>query len=187
LFLVDISGSMGDGHLGLARKAAVLLLKRAYVHRDRVAVVAFRNRKAELLVPPTLRAETVSRTLTALTCGGLTPLGPGLAQAIKTLHTARSRDAELETFLILLSDGRANVGSRPGYERMMLEIETLAAALAGLPRQTTLFFDTTEQGKEDVSARRLSELLKARRFLLWKMVRHGRDPAEELTRTVTSG
>jgi len=178
---------MGEGHLGLARKTALLLLKKAYVQRDRVAVIAFRNRKAELLVPPTRRAETVSRTLSSLTCGGLTPLGSGLAQAVRTLDRARSGDAGLETFLILLSDGRANVGSRPGYGKMMLEIETLARTLAGLPRLTTLFLDTTEQGKEDFSARRLSERLNARRYLLWKMVQHGRDPAAELIRIVAIG
>jgi len=180
LFLVDISGSMGEGHMGLARKAALLLLEKAYVKRDRVAVAAFRNRTAELLVPPTSRAETVSDTLTSLTCGGLTPLAAGLSEAKRALDRARHGNPALESFLILISDGRGNVGSAPGFERMHREIEALARTLSAGDRLTTVFFDTTEQGKEDFPARWLAERLNARRFLLWKMLCAGRDPAEEM-------
>lgn len=168
--------------MGLARKSALLLLEKAYVKRDRVAVVAFRNRTAELLVPPTNRAETVTRTLTSLTCGGLTPLFQGLSEAGRTLERARSGNPALESFLILISDGRANVGSLPGYERMHNEIEALAGALSARDRLTTLFFDTTEQGKEDYPARWLSNRLNARRFLLWKMVSSDWDPAAVISR-----
>jgi magnesium chelatase subunit D len=180
LFLVDISGSMGRGHMSLAQRAALLLLEKAYIKRDRVAVVAFRDREAALLVPPTNRVETVSRTLTSLTCGGLTPLCRGLAQAVKTLDRAEAGNAALRSTLILLSDGRANVGFLPGHGRMISEIETLSENLSGRARLTTLFFDTTEEGKEDYPARWLAQRLRARRFPLWQIVRAGRDPAAEM-------
>ena len=84
--------------------------------------------------------------------------------------------------MVLLSDGRANVGSRPGFSTMLAEVETGARVLGCRPRTRVLFLDTTEQGKEDFPARWLAGLLKAERFLLWRMVRSGSDPAAEITR-----
>jgi len=184
LFLVDVSGSMGRARMDLAMKAAHRMLEGAYARRDRVAVVAFRGREAALLVPPTGRAETVSRTLSGLACGGLTPLGAGLAQALKILERARAADPALRSTLVLMSDGRANVGSRPGHRRMISEIEALGASLAALPRLGIVFLDATEQGKQDHPARWLARVLNARRVPLRDLHAAGREPAEEIRRVV---
>ena len=187
LFLVDVSGSMGEGHMSLARRAAVLLLQKAYVKRDRVAVIAFRDQGARLLVPPTNRAETVAKALTGLACGGKTPLGAGLIEAGRVLDRADAGNPSLRSFLILISDGRGNTGSRPGYGFVLGEVEKCAVHLRGRQRLTTLFFDTTEEGKPDHTARWLTGLLGARRFVLWRMARNGTDPAVEIRREVPQG
>jgi len=184
LFLVDISGSMGGRHMELARKVSAFMLVHAYVRRDHLAMVAFRNRSAELVVPPTHRAERVRDTLAGLPCGGLTPLGRGLTLARNTLGNTLRRNPGLQAFLVLISDARANVGPRPGSGSMREEIEWQARGLAGLRGLKILFLDTTEEGKRDTDAVRLSRDLRAQRFRLWRLLRSGRDPAVEIARAV---
>ena len=184
LFMVDISGSMGGQYMELAKRAALILLEHAYVKRDHIAMVVFRDRAAKLLVPPTNQAELVRHIMAGLLCGGLTPLAAGMGLARNTLHKARTGNPGLEMIMILISDGRANVGSRPGYESMQDEIRAGAKALRREPQLRVLFLDTTEEGKVDYSARWLSSLLGAQRFALSSLLRSGQDPAVEIARAV---
>ncbi len=184
LFLVDISGSMGGKYMELAKRAALLLLEHAYIKRDHIAVVAFRDRAAELLVPPTNQAELVRHIMGGLLCGGLTPLAAGMELAQHTLCKARTGNPGLEMIMILISDGRANVGSRPGYESMQDEIKAGARTLLRERQLRVLFMDTTEEGKVDYSARWLSSLLRAERFILSRLLRSGHDPAVEIARAL---
>ncbi len=114
LFVVDASGSMAARKRMVAVKGAVLgLLLEAYQKRDRVGLVAFRGQGAELLVPPTNSVELAERRLRRLPTGGRTPLAAGLALAEQLLARRWNGREAPEPLLVLVTDGRANVGEDP--------------------------------------------------------------------------
>jgi len=83
------------------------LLAEAYARRDHVALVAFRNSGADLLLPPTRSLVQTKRRLASLPGGGGTPLAAGLKVALDLAHGARGRG--LTPSIALLTDGRANI------------------------------------------------------------------------------
>ena len=107
IFTVDASGSAAVARLGEAKGAVELLLADAYTSRDHVALVAFRNRGADVLLPPTRSLVQTKRRLAALPGGGGTPLAAGLDHAARLATLARSRG--MSPTLVLLTDGRANI------------------------------------------------------------------------------
>jgi magnesium chelatase subunit D len=117
LFAVDISDSMGDGpevRMSTALGAAAALARRAYLNRDQVALVTFRDRAATLTVPPTGSVQRLRDRLHRLAVGGATPLADGLRLARDTLRQARLKDPALQAVLVLISDGEATVPLRRG-------------------------------------------------------------------------
>jgi len=115
LFAVDVSDSMGDGpetRMAAALGAAVAFARRAYLHRDQVALITFRDRAAALTVPPTGSVRRVRDRLSQLAVGGATPLADALRLARDTIRRARRRDPELDAVLVLVSDGEATVPLR---------------------------------------------------------------------------
>jgi len=180
LLVVDASGSMGGALMDLARRTAVGLLDQAYLDRDRVAPIAFRHRTAELLLPPTSHPEQVQRALVDLQCGGTTPLAAGLDLAHHTLRDAARRSNAAESTLLLISDGRANVGRRPGLLALEREVDHSARALTRTKHLRLHFLDTTPPGKHDGPARRLAAQLAAEHHLLWQLERAGPDPVQVL-------
>ena len=128
LFLVDASGSTALHRLAEAKGAVELLLAECYVRRDRVALLAFRGERVELLLPPTRSLARARRELAALPGGGGTPLARALDAGLELALRLRRR--EERPLLVLLTDGRANLArdGTPGRERA--EAEALAAARA---------------------------------------------------------
>lgn len=113
LFVVDASGSMGARMRIRAAKAAVLsLLQDAYEKRDKVGIVAFRGRDARVLLPLTRSIDLARRRLARILTGGTTPLAAGLELAWRVLQEEQRREKDALQYLILLTDGRANVGDR---------------------------------------------------------------------------
>jgi magnesium chelatase subunit D len=114
-FGVDASGSMALHRMRQAKGAVHVLLEKAYVKRDRVALLAFRGQEAELLMPPTQSVELARRALDLLPTGGGTPLASALLLAATVAQQARTRGI-YQTVLILLTDGRANVALQKGND-----------------------------------------------------------------------
>jgi magnesium chelatase subunit D len=110
LVVLDASASMETQRRMVATKGAVLsLLRDAYVKRDRVGLISFRDSVAEVVVPPTGSVSLAAMQLSWLTSGGTTPLSIGMYAAVKTLETEQVRDPDRRPLLVLITDGRANV------------------------------------------------------------------------------
>ena len=107
IFVVDASGSQAMARMAEAKGAVELLLARAYARRDHAALIAFRYRGAELLLPPTRSLVQTKRRLAALPGGGPTPVAAGLQLALLTARQVRARG--MAPVLVLLTDGRANI------------------------------------------------------------------------------
>ncbi|KNZ32863.1 MAG: magnesium chelatase [Methylibium sp. NZG] len=144
VFIVDASGSAALHRLAEAKGAVELLLADCYVRRDRVAVLAFRGKTAELLLPPTRSLVRAKRSLAGLPGGGGTPLAAGIDAAL-ALADAIQRRGETP-ILVLLTDGRGNIARDGTPGRQRAGEDALAAArqvrLAGV---TALLLDTSPQ------------------------------------------
>jgi len=126
IFVVDASGSSALNRLAEAKGAVELLLAECYVRRDRVALVAFHGQNAELVLPPTRSLVRARRSLAGLPGGGGTPLASGLDVGGAVADTVRRQgDSPL---LVVLTDGRANIGRDRQPGRPRAEADALLAA-----------------------------------------------------------
>ncbi|MFE1459073.1 putative cobaltochelatase [Streptomyces sp. NPDC058735] len=114
LFAVDASGSMAARQRMSAVKGAVLsLLLDAYQRRDKVGLVTFRGRGADVALPPTSSVDAAAARLESLPTGGRTPLAEGLLRAHDVLRVERLRDPARRPLLVVVTDGRATGGPEP--------------------------------------------------------------------------
>lgn len=106
---VDASGSMGAEQRMEAVKGAVLgLLLDAYQRRDRVALVTFRDDRADVVLRPTGSVEVARARLAELRTGGRTPLAAGIDAGLKVALSATGTSHD--PLLVVVSDGRATAG-----------------------------------------------------------------------------
>jgi len=119
MFLVDASGSVGVRKRMTAVKGAILsMLRESYVKRDRVGMMAFRRDSTELILPPTRSAEYGHRRLEELPTGGKTPLGDALSEAGSFMSTYSKHHPGELCYIVLMTDGRANVPVNAGSDAM---------------------------------------------------------------------
>lgn len=158
IFVVDASGSAALHRLAEAKGAVELLLAECYARRDQVALLAFRGLGAELLLPPTRSLVRAKRSLAGLPGGGGTPLAGGIDAAAALADQVRRR-GETPT-VVLLTDGRANIGRDGLGGRARAEADALAAARQLRAAGTsTLLVDTSPRPQP--AARRLAEAMDA--------------------------
>ncbi|WP_168581288.1 magnesium chelatase subunit D family protein [Gephyromycinifex aptenodytis] len=118
VFAVDTSGSMGAAaRIREVKTACVSLLLDAYQRRDKVAVITFAKREANLVLPPTSSVDLATRLLSSVPTGGRTPLAEGLTQAYELIRRERVRDPHRRALLVVLTDGRASAGGRSALPR----------------------------------------------------------------------
>jgi magnesium chelatase subunit D len=117
LFIVDASGSMGvKKRMAAVKGAVVSLLTDAYQKRDKVGVIAFRKKNAEVLLGITRSVELAQKSLKALPTGGKTPLTVGLSKGYEILKAVKKKDADMVPVIVLVSDGRANSSVNGGND-----------------------------------------------------------------------
>jgi len=144
IFAVDASGSAALHRLAEAKGAVELLLAECYVRRDRVAVVAFRGRAAEVLLAPTRSLARAKRSLAGLPGGGGTPLAAGI-DAVADLADATARRGGTPV-IVLLTDGRANVARNGTGGRAQADADArLAARRVRLAAHPCMLIDTSPQ------------------------------------------
>ena len=159
IFVVDASGSSALHRLAEAKGAVQLLLAECYVRRDEAALISFRGKSAELLLPPTRSLARVRRQLAQLPGGGGTPLASGLALAHELAQSiSRKGDTPI---LVFFTDGQANVTREGVGDRARAEQDVLAAAkhlrASGI---ASLLIDTSPRPQP--RARKLADDLGAR-------------------------
>ncbi|MFN9453337.1 MAG: magnesium chelatase subunit D [Gemmatimonadota bacterium] len=163
IFAVDASGSSALNRMNEAKGAVEQLLAESYARRDKVALIAFRGPKAEVLLPPTRALARARRALTGLPGGGGTPLASAIDLALGLAQQARREGNQV--LCVFLTDARANIGRDGQPGRPKAEADALAAAqairVAGIPG---LFVDTSPRGERN--ARAVSEAMGARYLLL---------------------
>ena len=156
-----------------AKGAVASLLQSAYVHRDQVALIAFRGERAQVLLPPSQSVDRAKRELDILPTGGGTPLASALHQGLELARQARTRGIAQVSF-ILITDGRGNIGlaqaaspanPRPDRATLDAEIAVLAAATvqAGIG---AVVVDTQANYLSRGAARNLATQLHGRYFYL---------------------
>ena len=159
LFVVDASGSSALHRLAEAKGAVELLLADCYVRRDQVAVIAFRGKSAEILLPPTRSLVRAKRSLSGLPGGGGTPLASAI-DAAAALADEIKRKGQTPV-IVLLTDGRANVArdGSGGREKAMADAMASATRLR-LSQAAVLLIDTSPQPQ--ASALQLAHAMTAR-------------------------
>lgn len=147
IFVVDASGSSALNRLAEAKGAVELLLADCYIRRDSVALIAFRNRSAELLLPPTRSLVRAKRGLAGLPGGGGTPLASAIEAAVALAESVRRKGNT--PAIVLLTDGRANIArdGEPGRPRAEADA-LLAARQARAAQLRILFIDTSPRPQE---------------------------------------
>ncbi|RGP41339.1 Magnesium chelatase [Altererythrobacter insulae] len=128
IFCVDASGSAAVARLAEAKGAVERILAQAYVKRSEVALVAFRGESAELLLPPTRSLTRARRALSELPGGGGTPLALGLQTGLQVADAVSSRGRT--PFMVILTDGSANIAADGSPGRNQAKDDALAAARA---------------------------------------------------------
>ena len=159
IFAVDASGSSALSRLAEAKGAVEMMLAQAYVKRSQVALIAFRQSAAEILLPPTRSLTRARRALAALPGGGGTPLAAGL-MAAQQLAEAAKRGGQTPTIAVL-TDGKANVAIDGTANRAaaMDEAHRAATTLAQLALNC-IVIDISPRPREE--AAQLAEALNAR-------------------------
>ncbi len=145
LFIVDGSGSMGArGRMAASKGAIMSLLLDAYQKRDKVGMVTFRRREAQVNLPVTNSVELAGRLLAEMPVGGRTPLSAGLVKGYKQVRNYLNREPSGRPIVIILTDGKSNVSI--GEQKPVDEMVELATAMAQESRVTYVVVDTEEEG-----------------------------------------
>jgi magnesium chelatase subunit D len=150
VFCVDASGSTAFQRLAEAKGAVELLLAKAYVARTFAALIVFRGTTAEMLLPPTRSLARAKALLADLPGGGGTPLAAGIDLAVATALAERVRGRE--PLIVMLTDGRANIG-RDGTAARTRAAEDAqdAARQVALAELVAVFVDTAPRPRGEAA------------------------------------
>ena len=150
IFSVDASGSAAMNRLGEAKGAVELMLAQAYSKRDYVALIGFRDGRADILLPPTRSLVQAKKNLAALAAGGGTPLAMGMNSALN-LATLVRRSGKLPS-MAFLTDGKGNIDleGQPGRQKAMSDA-THIAEMGRTLNIPAIFIDCGRRGNPELA------------------------------------
>lgn len=147
VFVVDASGSSAMERLSEAKGAVELLLAQCYIRRDQVALMTFRGKQVELILPPTRSLVRAKRLLAGMPGGGGTPLASAIRDSVQFGKKLKSKGQT--PLIILLTDGRANVSiDGIGGREIAFKDALSSAHQARLEQLQILFIDTSLKPQE---------------------------------------
>ena len=150
IFAVDASGSSALSRLAEAKGAVEMMLAQAYVKRSQVALIAFRQSAAEILLPPTRSLTRARRALAALPGGGGTPLAAGLIAAGQLAETAAR--AGQTPLIAVLTDGKGNVAMDGSANRTVaMEEANQAARNLAMLGLSSIVIDISPRPREEAA------------------------------------
>jgi len=158
IFVVDASGSAALHRMAEAKGAVELILADCYVRRDRTALIAFRGKVADLLLPPTRSLQRAKKSLSDLPGGGGTPLASAIEQALAV--AAQVRRGGGTPLAVFLTDGKANIArdGTPDRALALRDAEQAARAMK-LSGVRTLMIDLSDA--RGPAARHIAETMGA--------------------------
>jgi magnesium chelatase subunit D len=164
IFAVDASGSMALNRMAQAKGALGRVLQKAYLYRDKVALISFRGEKADILLPPTRSIERAKALIDSLPAGGGTPVATALVRALELAKYARIRRMS-QAMVVLITDGRANIPSGlPGHvdrmnqDEINEELRQIGRAMRSEAIESVVI-DTKSKFVSSGEARNLAEML----------------------------
>jgi magnesium chelatase subunit D len=170
VFIVDASGSMALNRMQQAKGAVTKLLQEAYIHRDQVALIAFRGKQAEVLLPPSQSVDRAKQALDVLPTGGGTPLASAMMLGLETAKQMKSKGTT-QTMLVFITDGRGNIAlthtdsDATNKQKIASEIFALAQSI-NIEGLNSVVIDTQTGYLSRGEAQRLAEQLGGRYIYL---------------------
>jgi Mg-chelatase subunit ChlI/Mg-chelatase subunit ChlD len=108
VFVIDLSGSMLL-NIEAVRNALLKLHRDAYRCRDKVGIVALKDKGAVVVQHPTTNLRVVANKLIGLKISGFTPLAKGMLKAWEVLKESKRRNRSTIPVMVIITDGSANV------------------------------------------------------------------------------
>ncbi|WP_406656357.1 VWA domain-containing protein [Methanolobus sp. ZRKC2] len=143
----DTSGSMDDHKkIRITTDVVIALLKDAYQKRDRVSLVTYCGRSAEIALPFTSSVEAAKRYLEKVPFGGTTPMASGMLTGLDTLLRELKKEPSAVPIMVLVTDGTANCSLNLGGN-IRREIMQVCRQLS-LHHINVLVIDISENGSK---------------------------------------
>jgi magnesium chelatase subunit D len=172
IFIVDGSDSvMARRYMPQTKRVLLAMLQHAYEKRDRVAMLVFRFAQGRLVLPPTRNFTRARRCVDELYVGGCTPLATGLLEGLRLAEAERMRDPAIKPFLIVLTDGIANIDLSGNMRSITPQRDALSVARGIASRRIpAVLIDTNPHAasftEELAPAKELALALEADYYLL---------------------
>lgn len=115
MMIVDSSASMRtNDRMSLTKGVMEALFQDIYLKRDKVGIITFRDRSAELILPFSQNIRDAWVGIERLPVGGRTPLASGLDLGIRLLMQEKRKNPETLPVMLIFSDGHPNVSAYGG-------------------------------------------------------------------------
>lgn len=161
LFAVDTSGSLIIRNRMVAVKGAILsLLKEHYIKRDRVGFMTFNEKAINMLLPPSREVEVIYKLLDDLAIGRRTPLSAALVYLNEYMSMYTKKRPGEDCYVILVTDGEANVPLDPTDTQTDAVQEALEIARKiNLPTVKWIVIDSEKRFDKEHHAKEFAEAL----------------------------